>query len=139
MVITRTLHAGHPGNGDLRGRELKTNLFFSKFRAPPRCPRKNPRISRQKIWLVWVSQDIPDLLALPLHVEDPTSPEDNRTKTTGLGFFFYFFVFLKLVPGCGCVCVCATHKCSVLLCVCRSFLMYVGVSEKWLPVPHKLK
>ena len=54
-----------------RERKLNTNFFFSNFSGTPGMSRQNPRISRQKVWLPWVSKNIPNFLAPTLHVEAP--------------------------------------------------------------------
>ena len=45
--------------------------FSQTFRALPGYSNQNPRISRQEVWFSCVSRDMPNFLALPIHLEDP--------------------------------------------------------------------
>ena len=64
------------------GRELDTNFFFPNFSG-------TPGISRQKVWLPWVSKDILNFFAPhPFTWKTHTPPEDIRTKKLKFGFPF---------------------------------------------------
>ena len=72
-----------------RGRELNPNIFFSNFSGASGISRQNPRISRQKSLIPWVSRDIPNFLApTPSCGRPPPHQKISGLKSLGLGSFF---------------------------------------------------
>ena len=58
-------------NGYIGAKNWTLTFFPRTFRAPPGYPGQNPRMSRRKVCLPWVSRHFPNYLLEPLHMEDP--------------------------------------------------------------------
>ena len=78
-----------------RGQAFEQKFFCLKLFGHPRISRQNPRISRKKVWSLWVSKDIPNFLAPTLSRARPHILNISGPKSLGLGSLF----FPDLNPG----------------------------------------
>ena len=86
-----------------RDERIEPKTFFSQtFRALPGYPGKIPAYPGKKVWFPGLRGTYRTFWPPPLHVEDPTPPENIRTQKFRFGFFFFawFFTNAPCKPTC---------------------------------------